>query len=701
MYVDKVATLATPSPIFSGGVQTSPQNLPQNNLQNAATTATQGVSVKNWIWALAFLIIGAAALGQTTNTLYARNFPGSTVGQKVAAAQSHCQSASTCVIVIDASLASYADGTMPAKCTGCLWLDYRGGSFSPGVLNGVTNATELPGSDIGAQVNAYVTQNGPVGTLFIPSGTYTYSTPIDIQVSGTEATLSIVCSDKGVTLDYTGSGAAFTVDDVNGATAMKMSIKDCSFVGSSAAAGTDGIVMHTTGPATFEGVSVKGFPADNIYLEGALETSLYNVRLGRAGEYNLHLAPDTATGISTNAMHMFGGSLYYGGLANFWDAGNGTYQDQNNTLIGVTEEMTTWTPQNIVEDTANDAIQDGYIEYINTSGTQVAPLYATLVGNFSGSGLGTSSNNTATAFTFSNNICGTPTAQAGQITYEVYAANTTSLKVDGVNDFGAPTYGIGFYASGSNLVPQTGSLSIAWKTAMYQNAPTGGLLYQTPGQSVGAGEYALDNTVSPEFGTAKIDQATLGATNIASGGTETQTDSGLWTFWFSPIVYFDAVGPNTSTYGEFKFRQLENGGTSYFDSLFSDSSGDWTAHGYIAATGFTGTQSVTFTPSSGWGTGATASCVSGYHCDQLSGMVEVVAGTGATVSPAPTVTFTWATALPQDAVCTVSNVYWAGSLLAGPQFVQGTTTSAEIAFAGITTAPSSGAESFVTYVCGE
>ena len=142
MYVDKVATLATPSPIFSGGVQTSPLNVPQNNLQNAATTASQGLSMKNWIWAVAFLIIGAAALGQTSNTLYARNFPGITVGQKIAAAQADCSAntAVPCVIVIDPSLASFATGTMPAKCPQCVWEDLRAGA-SFGAPRGVWGQT--------------------------------------------------------------------------------------------------------------------------------------------------------------------------------------------------------------------------------------------------------------------------------------------------------------------------------------------------------------------------------------------------------------------------------------------------------------------------------------------------------------------------------------------------------------------------------
>ena len=242
------------------------------------------------------------------------------------------------------------------------------GAVSTAETNTVYNAascgyTSAPswcsGSDIGAWVNAAITAGA--STVFIPSGSYTFSTPISVTVTSANSNLQLVCANKGVTLNYTGSSEALLIDDASGSTAMNMGIENCSFNGSGAQASTDGIELMTTGPISLSHVSVTSFPGDGIYMQGALEASLFDVRVGTSGAYNLHLAPDTATGISTNAMHMFGGSLYYGGLANFWDAGNGTYQDQNNTLIGVTEEMTTWTPQNIVEDTANDAIQDGYI----------------------------------------------------------------------------------------------------------------------------------------------------------------------------------------------------------------------------------------------------------------------------------------------------------------------------------------------------
>lgn len=87
---------------------------------------------------------------QTDNTLYARNFPGKTVGQKVTEAQNACSADAIipCLIVIDPSLAAFPTGTMPAKCTQCIWMDYRSASTVGAVssVKGTTGVTCSPTS---------------------------------------------------------------------------------------------------------------------------------------------------------------------------------------------------------------------------------------------------------------------------------------------------------------------------------------------------------------------------------------------------------------------------------------------------------------------------------------------------------------------------------------------------------------------------
>jgi len=90
---------------------------------------------------LGILLGGALLFGQTTNTFYARSFAGRTVGEKVAAAQAACVSdtAVPCMIVIDATLNTAAQGTMPAPCQQCHIVDYRAGQpYSPLLDNGLT-----------------------------------------------------------------------------------------------------------------------------------------------------------------------------------------------------------------------------------------------------------------------------------------------------------------------------------------------------------------------------------------------------------------------------------------------------------------------------------------------------------------------------------------------------------------------------------
>jgi hypothetical protein len=85
--------------------------------------------------ALFFLIASGVALAQTDDTFYVKQFAGLDVGAKTARAQAACNAntAIPCVIVFDPSLAVYAQGNMPAKCSQCIWQDYRSQSGAAAV----------------------------------------------------------------------------------------------------------------------------------------------------------------------------------------------------------------------------------------------------------------------------------------------------------------------------------------------------------------------------------------------------------------------------------------------------------------------------------------------------------------------------------------------------------------------------------------
>jgi hypothetical protein len=100
--------------------------------------------------ALALLLLPVAMHAQqgVTNTFNVAQFPGADVGAKITAAQSAClpNTAIPCTIVIDSILAAWPQGVTPARCSNCLWMDYRtSGSLG---LNGTGGSLGLSGSNI-------------------------------------------------------------------------------------------------------------------------------------------------------------------------------------------------------------------------------------------------------------------------------------------------------------------------------------------------------------------------------------------------------------------------------------------------------------------------------------------------------------------------------------------------------------------------
>lgn len=167
MTYNGAAVEEVPSAVFEGGALTGAA-APAPLYPNSPPGTAQVSSMKKWLWILAIVFAAAAAFGQTSNTLYARNFPGNTVGAKVTAAQNACDpdTSMRCVIVIDAGLSAYPVGTMPSKCPNCTWWDLRQGTDFPGLeltttgssgastlQNGVLNIPDYAGGSSGAPLS--------------------------------------------------------------------------------------------------------------------------------------------------------------------------------------------------------------------------------------------------------------------------------------------------------------------------------------------------------------------------------------------------------------------------------------------------------------------------------------------------------------------------------------------------------------------
>jgi hypothetical protein len=129
----------------------------------------------------------------------------------------------------------------------------------------VLYADQFSGSDIGAQINnAYAALPSTGGTIFVPSGSYTFSTPINFGTQGKPAILQCASAVGGTTLTYNGSAATSTIiNDFNTSNEITYGsgIRNCAFA-MTASSTSGGIFLGGTNGAAgtvLDSVSVTGF----------------------------------------------------------------------------------------------------------------------------------------------------------------------------------------------------------------------------------------------------------------------------------------------------------------------------------------------------------------------------------------------------------------------------------------------------------
>lgn len=108
---------------------------------------------------LLFFCVIVAAHAQTDSLIHIKEFSGSSVGAKLAAAMATCGTDSNipCYLVIDASLATWPSGTLPTLCSHCYSIDYRFGSVS-------TDSGTLTMKDITTCNSTCIVKIGTVGS---------------------------------------------------------------------------------------------------------------------------------------------------------------------------------------------------------------------------------------------------------------------------------------------------------------------------------------------------------------------------------------------------------------------------------------------------------------------------------------------------------------------------------------------------------
>jgi len=109
----------------SAGTVTSP----------ASSSSSTSSSLWTWIIAGLLLLGGLMAFGQSDNSIHVNQYPGITLGAKMAAAELGCNPnrAVPCYLILDASTAAYQQGIMPVLCSNCYVLDYRTWPLSSGL----------------------------------------------------------------------------------------------------------------------------------------------------------------------------------------------------------------------------------------------------------------------------------------------------------------------------------------------------------------------------------------------------------------------------------------------------------------------------------------------------------------------------------------------------------------------------------------
>jgi hypothetical protein len=104
--------------------------------------------------------ITPAEAQERTNTFYVSEFRGTDVATKVTNAQASCSvnTSIPCVIVIDAVMAVWPQGSLPGRCAQCIWLDYRAATFNATPLT-VSPGSSFLAADGTANAPGYAFQN--------------------------------------------------------------------------------------------------------------------------------------------------------------------------------------------------------------------------------------------------------------------------------------------------------------------------------------------------------------------------------------------------------------------------------------------------------------------------------------------------------------------------------------------------------------
>lgn len=169
------------------------------------------------------------------------------------------------------------------------------GTSTVDVLNGIITATSMPGSDIGAKINnAYAFLPSTGGQIYVPAGSYSFSTAI---VFGTNnKPVQLICAPGGATtLTYTGTATSTTFNTGFSTISAGNGVDGCTFSGTSdlgvglgvgGTQGDPGIVLND--------INIINFATGIVWGNNTWNTSLINSRVQNDNKLMLFYVPNNS-----------------------------------------------------------------------------------------------------------------------------------------------------------------------------------------------------------------------------------------------------------------------------------------------------------------------------------------------------------------------------------------------------------------------
>jgi hypothetical protein len=172
-------------------------------------------------------------------------------------------------------------------------------------------ATNFPGSDIGAQVNAAFASCSGACSVSIPEGVYKYSTTINIPI-GLQSGPALTCDSLSTKLRYTGAGDAIAVLGTGAESESGLTIHNCWLDGTISQPGANGLHLRAFGNGLVDNLRVTAFSGAGLLNEGANSVTFFNPDL-ESNYINVHNVGIlvNGNGWSANSNKIYGGIIGY------------------------------------------------------------------------------------------------------------------------------------------------------------------------------------------------------------------------------------------------------------------------------------------------------------------------------------------------------------------------------------------------------